>query len=179
MTSIYAPDIYELTDAGAALLRNVGQYPPYNINSHMPRGTGERKEFTHAKMIAKIMADLQIGANTHGLELVPQELIERGFDKDDERPLEMSTAFTTMLKGKHHSFEGTIQPDALTTIVYPDGRKSNIALEYNNAVKVRRNNLNLKSVMRQILGYTDCHTKKTYQKEWNLTGTLRVCFAFA
>lgn len=162
---------------GDKFLEDNDAVPDYFVNNYRSRGA-ERIADTHGLMIGRCMAEFAIDAKKHGIDLIPQEAIERGYNKPADEQLELPVNISREMKEKEHRFKSVFRPDALFGIPREGKPPSYIAFEYSNGVVIRRNQFRDKSVLRQMLCYAHAHKNKTYIEHWNIPN-LRVAFVFA
>lgn len=172
--NMYSTYIFHITEAGKKVLFK-HRSPHHYVRTYRPLDD-YRIEFQHKVGIAETIANLRIGAVANGCRIVSQGEIEEGIGKEDNLPLNLKA--TAVWDGHPSSpWEGFVQPDGVFSIEYPDGKRSNIFLEYQRCGKVKVNTLlGISSMRRKYLSYEDIYRKQT-QKQLGLN-SFRVLFVF-
>jgi len=175
------PVIYELTDAGAGVLREqrgIAQDSPLFGQDH---GGGSR-QFAHAVMIADIMSSVEFGVRQDpSLRLISwREILAKAPEQTHrmQRPFEIpvSISYSFPRTGKIEQAATTILPDALFGLEYRGASAPTyrfFALEADRGtMPVFRGNLTQSSYLKKVLAYREIGAQKLYQSHLGLPNLL-------
>jgi hypothetical protein len=175
------PIIYELGEAGARVLRDMGAAETDSVLFGQDR-RGPCRQFLHAVMICDILGSIEIGVrNDPALRLISwPEILAKAPEKTLRmaKPFELSVSisYTFPKTGKTEQAHTKVVPDALFGLEYQTGEQKSyrfFALEADRAtMPVVRGNLRQTSYLKKILAYREVAARKLYQTQLGIPNLL-------
>lgn len=169
--ALYLPAVYALNDRSAAVLRETGRG---ESSAFVERGRmGGYRHFSHALMIADIVASIELGVRQAPLRFIsPFEIVNKGPCRHLENPFRLGVSVSHSGRAQ----DVTVVPDALFGLEYRSESGSSyrfFALEADrNTMPVRRARLQKSSYLRKLLAYRELIAQGVHKRHFGIPNLL-------
>lgn len=172
---LYDPEIYELSDDGAALVsqRSDSAEPA----TWLKQGRyGAKTLAAHNLTICHAVAAIEAAARTSGLRFITcTEILARApkATQDARQPFAIPVSISHLFpNGKVQRSDSPVIPDAVFGVQYPDGSHRCFALEIDRGtMPLTRSNLDETSYLRKLLQYREVLSRGGYKAHFGMTAT--------
>ena len=170
--ALYLPAVYELNDRSAAVLRQAGWH---DAPAWVERGRmGAYRHFSHALMIADIMASIELGVRQAPLRFISAaEIVGKGPCRTLQNPFRLRAVVSCA--GRERT-EVAVVPDGLFGLEYRSASGNSyrfFALEADrNTMPIRRAHLAQSSYLRKLSAYREILAREEHQSHFGIPNLL-------